>query len=1048
MQLNFPPSPSVNDTYSFNGKTWVYTGQAWALATTGAINNIVIGNITPNTGNFTTVTASGNVQGAYILGNGAFLTGIAGGGGNANYSNSNVKSYLQSFDGSIIPSANTLYDLGTPSLRWADVYVSNTLSIGGATLVWSGTDFGVDTNFISTGNIQSDASLISQNINLLNDNGNTLILAPSSTGDNYALYFPIQQGSAGQALFNDGAGNLYWDAATGNVTYGDANVAALLNSGTLTSNIITSANTQANFFIGNIRAATGGYDNANVAVLLATYTGNIAAGNFLIPAGVSGNATSLRPSNTSSGIQFVDAVTGQLAAIGGGEANFSGNIQTSGLVLGNIRSATGGYDNSNVITLLGSYVNAISSNNTITTTANIQGDRILGNGAALNLDNFSGNIGSGNASDGIPRFNGSVYAEALYPLANVAFVAIGSQDTPFDRIYTDDGFYANNTTGNFAITVATGYDNVNGVKIQNHTTAQWSNLFVGNVSATTGIVTAGAATVAGNLYLGTSNAGNSDATRYIFGNGYYLTGITSGGSSYGNSNVAGYLPTYNGNLVSLTGALPSLTGNVITVGNVQASYILGNITQAQGYYVYGNAQVASYLQFYSGGLPSLTGNVITTGNITGNYILGNGAFLTGIVSGSNYGNANVAAYLPTYTGAINSLTGNVTTTANVQGAYLIGNISAATGGYSNTNVQNYLPTYTGNLQSNNITVSNNVTISGNLSVIGTTITANSLDITNKIITVAANATSNTLADGAGLMVGSLDPDIANFIYVSQPGNDRWTMYPDLSVQGNVTGTYLLGNGRFLTGLGATYSNADVAAFLPTYTGAINSLTGNVTTTANVQGTYLIGNGASITGIPYSSIVNAYGNTNVQNYLPTYTGNLAQSSDIVALYANAATQSTAIVNLQNLQYSNANVANYLATANTTAQFSNITVTGFANMAEGNVNGFNIGYRSIPQVQWSTNQTLGLADAGKHYYTTTNGIQVNIPANSSVSFPIGTAVMLFNGSVSNCTVVPSVGVTLNLAGNISVSGNRTLTGYAVATLTKVASDTWFIGGSGVQ
>ncbi|MFN9952087.1 MAG: hypothetical protein ACK55I_03240, partial [bacterium] len=86
-------------------------------------------------------------------------------------------------------------------------------------------------------------------------------------------------------------------------------------------------------------------------------------------------------------------------------------------------------------------------------------------------------------------------------------------------------------------------------------------------------------------------------------------------------------------------------------------------------------------------------------------------------------------------------------------------------------------------------------------------------------------------------------------------------------------------------------------------------------------------------------INAYGNTNVQNYLPTYTGNLAQSSDIVGLYANAATQSTAIANLQNLQYSNANVANYLATANTTAQFSNITVTGFANMAEGNVNGFN-------------------------------------------------------------------------------------------------------------
>lgn len=31
MAINFPNSPSVNDTYSFGGKNWFYDGNAWLL---------------------------------------------------------------------------------------------------------------------------------------------------------------------------------------------------------------------------------------------------------------------------------------------------------------------------------------------------------------------------------------------------------------------------------------------------------------------------------------------------------------------------------------------------------------------------------------------------------------------------------------------------------------------------------------------------------------------------------------------------------------------------------------------------------------------------------------------------------------------------------------------------------------------------------------------------------------------------------------------------------------------------------------------------------
>ena len=34
MALNFPSNPSTNATYTFNDKTWTYTGNAWALVST------------------------------------------------------------------------------------------------------------------------------------------------------------------------------------------------------------------------------------------------------------------------------------------------------------------------------------------------------------------------------------------------------------------------------------------------------------------------------------------------------------------------------------------------------------------------------------------------------------------------------------------------------------------------------------------------------------------------------------------------------------------------------------------------------------------------------------------------------------------------------------------------------------------------------------------------------------------------------------------------------------------------------------------------------
>ena len=128
-----------------------------------------------------------------------------------------------------------------------------------------------------------------------------------------------------------------------------------------------------------------------------------------------------------------------------------------------------------------------------------------------------------------------------------------------------------------------------------------------------------------------------------------------------------------------------------------------------------------------------------------------------------------------------------------------------------------------------------------------------------------------------------------------------------------------------------------------------------------------------------------------------------------------------------------------------------ISGDLNVANGNISGntagFAIGYRDIPQLSFTGNTTIALTDAGKHYYSTLSTANtLTIPNNSSVAYSTGATINIINQGTGNITIAQGTGVTLYLAGN-STSGNRTLASYGVATLTKVATDTWFIAGVGL-
>ena len=205
-----------------------------------------------------------------------------------------------------------------------------------------------------------------------------------------------------------------------------------------------------------------------------------------------------------------------------------------------------------------------------------------------------------------------------------------------------------------------------------------------------------------------------------------------------------------------------------------------------------NAAIIGNVVPESGAFTTLTANSLTVDQLTANSVLTGTLSLSGnvlsalrvqnTVSGTNF---STVGSIVTNNGITSY--GNITAPYYVGDGSLLTNIPVGTN-YSNANVDAYLPTYTGNLQSGNITVLGNIA-GGNISVSGR-------------IAASSNVTvGNLLSSGI------------------------------VSAAGNVVGNYYFGNGAFLTGLNE-YSNANVAAYLPTYSGAL--VGANVSVLGNIS----------------------------------------------------------------------------------------------------------------------------------------------------------------------------------------------------------------------
>jgi hypothetical protein len=109
---------------------------------------------------------------------------------------------------------------------------------------------------------------------------------------------------------------------------------------------------------------------------------------------------------------------------------------------------------------------------------------------------------------------------------------------------------------------------------------------------------------------------------------------------------------------------------------------------------------------------------------------------------------------------------------------------------------------------------------------------------------------------------------------------------------------------------------------------------------------------------------------------------------------------------------------------------------------------VGYLNIPQNSQSAAYTLVLADAGKHIFhpsSDANARTFTIPANSSVAYPIGTAITFINMTAAVVTIaITTDTMYLSSAGT---TGSRSLARYGSATAIKITSTEWLISGSGL-
>lgn len=290
-----------------------------------------------------------------------------------------------------------------------------------------------------------------------------------------------------------------------------------------------------------------------------------------------------------------------------------------------------------------------------------------------------------------------------------------------------------------------------------------------------------------------------------------------------------------------------------------------------------------------------------------------------------------------------------------------------------------------------------------------------------------NGNSNITIGGSGsnILVG-----VGGTANVAVFSTNRVKITGNLSVTGNVTGSYILGDGSQLVNLPVLYGDANVAALLSTFggnnistTGTITSgniLVGNVQTNGqvsaagNVIGNYILGNGSQLTGLPAT-----YTNSNVVSLLSSFGSNSISTTGNVT--ANYLVSPGAVIG------SGISTTGNVISQGVVSAVGNIVTNGyFVGTFVGNVTGNFVVPGSNTQVIFNTN---GNADAvgGMTYNKGSNTFTVLGIVSSQGNVIAGNVVtagqISATGNVTGGNLTASANVT---GGNILTAGLVTATG----------------------
>ena len=446
------------------------------------------------------------------------------------------------------------------------------------------------------------------------------------------------------------------------------------------------------------------------------------------------------------------------------------------------------------------------------------------------------------------------------------------------------------------------------------------------------------------------------------------------------------------NAVTSTLTVPNLSANSVTVSNIKTD----NILYANGSaYAFTSSAAGSNTQVQFNNASSFAGSAdltfdTTTNTLTATNFVGNGSGLSAIAG------ANVTGTVANATYAITSGTAYAVAGANVTGQ--VGNALVTATVYTNAQ-----PNITSVGTLTELTVTGNISANfyvGNGSLL-TGLVATGSNFANYAGNVTVAAQPNITSVGTLTSLAVTGNVVAGNISTSGSGGNitgaNVITATTMNASANITAAFFIGNGSQLTGLPASYSNSNVAAYLPTYTGNITATTfiGNLTglaSSATVAASANAVTGANVSGaVSFATTANAVAGANVSGTVANATYSVTAGTVTTAAQPNITSTGT--------------LTALTVTGNVVA--GNISTSG----SGGNITGANV---------ITANTFTASANITAAFFIGNGSQLTGIAAGTST-----TAVTVTASAQSNIT---SVGTLTSLAtsGDITVGGNLTVNG----------------------